>query len=82
MLRPGSRGVGCRLLSSRACPEILLRSFTHPQAHGWVASLFFVAVVIISTFFVLNLFVGAITAAIADAKSELEHEHEEEEQLF
>jgi len=69
---------GCENFGYDAFPDECVDS----QAHGFVAALYFVAVVIISTFFVLNLFVGAITAAIADAKSELEHEHEEEEQIF
>jgi len=65
---------GCDEYGYDAFPE----KCTNPKASGWVASLYFVAVVIISTFFILNLFVGAITAAIAEAKQELEAEHEDD----
>lgn len=47
-----------------------------PHAFGDVVALFFILYIFLSSFMILNLFVGVITGSITDAKSELIEEKE------
>mmetsp|Transcript_1467 Transcript_1467/g.5423 ORF Transcript_1467/g.5423 Transcript_1467/m.5423 type:complete len:430 (+) Transcript_1467:271-1560(+) len=47
---------------------------TDPQGYGWFPAVFFITFVVLSSFVVLNLFIGVITSNMQDARDSLKRE--------
>jgi len=52
---------------------------TDPKALGWFPAVFFITFVVLSSFVVLNLFIGVITSNMDEARNALKHEEVEED---
>lgn len=53
---------------------------TDPQAFGWFPAVFFITFVVLSSFVVLNLFIGVITSNMQDARDLLKHDQPDEDE--